>query len=280
MITTNNITTPKALISVIIPLYNKEMIIERTINSVLQQSLKDFEIIIVDDGSTDKSLSIIKSIDDKRIRIIEQKNGGPSKARNTGIRNAQTNWLYFIDADDEMLPSTLEKFWLYINKYPQYKMFCGEVTIRDRVVKRYEMGELDNAYKATMLGKLFQCSGSTIYKKDLCVKIPYNEELKRYEDIECLFNKYRSNKVFLLDFPVGKVNVDHSQASSARKDISEDFVGHLSFIGKSFWERMALYHLYLSERDYYTKQINALYPTLKYRYDLLILYKFLRLYYK
>ncbi len=277
--TENNIKKNPA-ISVIIPLYNKELIVERTVKSVLAQTFTDFELIIVDDGSTDKSLSIIKSIDDNRIRIIEQKNGGPSKARNTGIKNAQTNWLYFIDADDEMFPDSLGLFWHYINAFPQYKMFCGEVTIKDRVVKRYKMGELNNAYKATMLGKLFQCSGSTIYRKDLCAKIPYNERLMRYEDLECLFNKYRDSKVFLLDFPVGKVNIEHSQASSSRKDISEDFVGHLSFKGKSFWEKMALYNLYLCERNHYREQIDAQYPILKYRYDLLFLLKLMKKFYK
>ena len=114
----------------------------------------------------------------------------------------------------------------------------------------------------------------------MCLEFPYDERLRRYEDLECLFNKYRNNKVFLLDFPVGKVNVEYSHASSARKDISEDFVGHISFKGKSHWEKMALYHLYLSERDHYGKKIDSLYPTLKYRYDLLLLYKLTKKYYK
>ena len=70
--------TPK--ISVIIPLYNKEKIVERSVNSVLNQSFKDFELIIIDDGSTDNSFKMVESIKDERIRIIVQSNGGPSKA--------------------------------------------------------------------------------------------------------------------------------------------------------------------------------------------------------
>lgn len=267
-------------ISVIVPLYNKRDSIGLTIKSILCQTFENFELIIVDDGSTDNSLDVVRTIKDSRIRIIKQENGGPSRARNTGIMNAVTNWLYFIDADDEMLPSTLEKFWFFINRHPQYKMFCGEVVIKNRIAKKYNQGVLYNAYKATILGRLFQCSGSTIYKKDLCLEFPYDESLRRYEDLECLFNKYRNNKVFLLDFPVGKVNVEYSHASLARKDIKDDFVGHLSFKGKSFWEKMALYHLYLSERDHYGKRIESIYPILKYRYDLLILYKLLKKYYK
>lgn len=270
----------KPVFSVIIPLYNKELIVEKTIKSVLQQSFTDFELIIVDDGSTDNSLNIVKSIDDKRISIVEQTNGGPSKARNTGIRYAQSNWLYFIDADDEMLPNTLENFHNYIIKYPQQKMFCGEIITNNKVVRKYREGILENAYKATFLGQLYQCSGSSVYLREVCVECPYDENLRRYEDLECLFNKYRKSKVVLLPIPVGKVNIDYSEASTARKDINEDFTGHLIFRGKSFWEKMALYNLYLGERCYYEKQINNLYPYLQYRYDILFLYKILNFIYK
>ena len=266
--------------SVIIPLYNKEQIVEKTIRSVLQQTFTDFELIIVDDGSTDNSLNIVKSIEDKRIIIIEQKNGGPSKARNTGILNARSNWLYFIDADDEMLSDALDHFWNYINKFPQHRIFCGEIIINNKVARKYSEGVLANAYKANFLGQLYQCSGSSIYHKDICVEYPYNEKLRRYEDLECLFNKYRNNKVVLLPIPVGKVNTDYSEASNARKNIREDFAGHLNFRRKSFWEKMALYNLYLGERGYYEKQINNLYPYLQYRYDILLLYKMLKLIFK
>lgn len=270
----------KPVFSVIIPLYNKELIVEKTIRSVLQQTFTNFELIIVDDGSTDNSLNIIKSIEDNRISIVEQTNGGPSKARNTGIRNAQSDWLYFIDADDEMLPNTLEHFWNFIIKYPQQKMFCGEIITNNKVVRKYREGILENAYKATFLGKLYQCSGSSVYHRDICVEYPYDEKLRRYEDLECLFNKYRKNKVVLLPIPVGRVNIDYSEASTARKDVNEDFTGHLNFRGKSFWEKMALYNLYLGERGYYEKQINNLYPYLQYRYDILFLYKILNFIYK
>lgn len=93
------------MISIIIPLYNKEKTILRCLNSVLGQTYKEFEVIIVDDGSVDNGVFIIEnSISDKRVKIIKQKNGGVSKARNTGAKAANGNWLVFLDADDYWLP--------------------------------------------------------------------------------------------------------------------------------------------------------------------------------
>ncbi|PZD78052.1 glycosyltransferase family 2 protein [Mesonia sp. K7] len=97
-------------ISVVIPLYNKEKYIERTLNSVLQQTFSDFEVIIVNDASKDKSLERVKNIQDKRIRIIEHpKNKGLSAARNTGIHSALSEIITFIDADDKWKPFFLSE---------------------------------------------------------------------------------------------------------------------------------------------------------------------------
>ncbi|QYS89019.1 glycosyltransferase family 2 protein [Flavobacterium davisii] len=90
----------KLTFSVIIPLYNKENYIYNTLTSVIDQSYSNFEIIIVNDGSTDKSLEIIQNINDSRIRIFNQQNKGVSSARNLGIKNAKGTLIAFLDADD------------------------------------------------------------------------------------------------------------------------------------------------------------------------------------
>ena len=108
------------MISVVIPLYNKEPIIEKTLKSVLSQDYSDFEVVVVDDGSTDNSVAIVESIGDPRIRLIKQENGGPSKARNTGVKNAKGEWILFLDADDELLPGALRMFYDAINSHPEF----------------------------------------------------------------------------------------------------------------------------------------------------------------
>ena len=90
------------MISIIIPLYNKEANIKKTLKSVLAQDYSDFELIIVNDGSTDKSVEVINSsFNDSRIQIINQENKGASAARNRGVEASKFNYISFIDADDE-----------------------------------------------------------------------------------------------------------------------------------------------------------------------------------
>jgi glycosyltransferase involved in cell wall biosynthesis len=95
-------------VSIIIPLYNKAPYICRALSSVLRQTIQDFECIVVDDGSTDGSGDIVKGINDLRIRLVRQPNGGVSRARNKGIELARNPLVAFLDADDEWMPGFLE----------------------------------------------------------------------------------------------------------------------------------------------------------------------------
>lgn len=104
--------------SVIIPLYNKAPYIQRAIDSVLKQTFQNFEIIVVDDGSTDGGEEIVKKISDKRIHLIHQDNSGVSAARNKGGAHAQNDYLVFLDADDTWESNFLEKIDELIEKYP------------------------------------------------------------------------------------------------------------------------------------------------------------------
>jgi len=96
------------LVSIIIPLYNKEQFVRRTIESVLMQTFGDFEVVVVDDGSTDNGAKIVSCFEDQRIKLISQENAGPGAARNTGIRASCGQLLAFLDADDEWDRNFLE----------------------------------------------------------------------------------------------------------------------------------------------------------------------------
>jgi len=107
------------MFTVVIPLYNKAHIIMRTLASVLTQTYTEFEVIIINDGSTDNSLEVINSFtQDSRIRIFDQSNQGVSAARNRGVNYAQHNYIAFLDADDEWLPGYLEKMKAAIELFP------------------------------------------------------------------------------------------------------------------------------------------------------------------
>ena len=97
-------------ISIIIPVYNAELYLRRCLDSVLSQSFEDFELLLIDDGSKDASGTICDEYarDDKRIKVFHKPNGGVSSARNVGLKNAKGEWIYFVDADDEVLPNGLQ----------------------------------------------------------------------------------------------------------------------------------------------------------------------------
>lgn len=112
-------------ISVIIPLYNKENFIAGTIKSVLKQTFTDFELIIINDGSTDGSASVVKSFRDHRILYLEQPNQGVSITRNKGISIAKGEYIAFLDADDQWYPDYLGKMAQLSEQYPLYSVFCS-----------------------------------------------------------------------------------------------------------------------------------------------------------
>ncbi len=99
---------PMPLFSIIMPCYNAETYLAEAVGSALGQSEPDFELIVVDDGSTDRSLEVLAQFHDPRIQILQQKNQGAAAARNQGIQKAQGEWIAFLDADDLWLPDKLQ----------------------------------------------------------------------------------------------------------------------------------------------------------------------------
>ena len=267
------------MISVIIPLYNKEPIIERSLQSVLGQDYDDFEVVVVNDGSTDRSADIVRSINDPRIRLIEQENGGPSKARNTGTKNARGEWIVFLDADDELLPGAMRMFSTTIESYSNYNFHNYPWFIdngRERTKCGYTNREkIENPFKKYYYKEINPRTGSYVLSKDLARKCLFNESLHRYEDDEMLFRVFHKAQIMNLPEPCMVCNTKYASASHGRKNIQEDFLGHLDFSNKSFWERMCIYKFFLSERPHYPEQCKKLYPNLYKRYDMLLLIKIL-----
>lgn len=135
-------------VSVIIPVYKVEKYIAGTVESVLAQTYKNFELLIIDDGSPDKSIEICQKFTDNRIKIIKQENRGVAAARNTGIRQAQGEYLAFLDADDLWTPEKLAKHVEHLENSPAVGVsFCRSAFID-------ELGEPLGIYQITKLKEI------------------------------------------------------------------------------------------------------------------------------
>lgn len=132
------------MISVVIPLYNKANSIATALDSVLSQNYQNFEVIVVDDGSTDSGAAIVAAYADVRIRLVRQRNAGVSAARNRGIAEAKGEFVAFLDADDEWMFRYLEEQNRLILKYPQCDVFATN----------YHFKELSGVEFATILRRL------------------------------------------------------------------------------------------------------------------------------
>ncbi|APY10094.1 hypothetical protein BWZ22_02075 [Seonamhaeicola sp. S2-3] len=136
--------------SVVIPLYNKENFIEDTVNSVLNQSFKDFEVIIVNDGSTDESVLKANRFKDQRICVYNQENAGASAARNKGIALAKGSLIAFLDADDLWLPNHLKILKNLYNDFPNCGLYCSRYKTkisRNKIIKNDLTNCVEDNYK-------------------------------------------------------------------------------------------------------------------------------------
>ncbi|UJF15261.1 glycosyltransferase [Jeotgalibaca sp. MA1X17-3] len=121
-------------VSIIVPVYNVEKYLKKSIESLMNQTLKDIEIILVNDGSTDNSLFICKQYEKKdfRIKVIDKNNGGVSSARNIGIELASGQYIGFIDPDDWIEPEMYEKMYSKIEKTKSDVCICNYIKEKNK----------------------------------------------------------------------------------------------------------------------------------------------------
>ena len=181
--------------SIIIPLFNKEKHIYNTINSVLNQSFSDFELIIVEDCSTDNSILEISKINDPTISIIKHKyNQGLSASRNTGIKNAKGGYIAFLDADDLWKPNFLEEIVNLIQEFPIASIFgtnYEEILVNSKVLLPSNIAHtlpthsvIRDYFKTSLTQPLFCYSGVCV-KKEIFESIGYfNDTITFGEDVD------------------------------------------------------------------------------------------------
>lgn len=157
------------MFSVVIPLYNKAAVVSNTLESVLNQTYTNFEILIVNDGSTDNSLEVIRKFRDNRIKVFSKENGGVSSARNYGIMQAKGEYIAFLDADDIWKPDFLREINRLIAIYPG----CGIYSSGYILTKKQQ--EILYAYPEEGIIKEYfkKCfKNGTLYCHTSCVVIP------------------------------------------------------------------------------------------------------------
>lgn len=147
--------------SIVLPLYNKQKYIKETIDSVLAQTYKNFEILIIDDGSTDKSATIVKSYIDSRIKYFHQENQGVSAARNTGINLANYEFIAFLDADDIWNENFLAEISDLIDQFPEASGFATSYQFKLKRNK-YKIAKFSKHYSAGWKGIILDYFGASL----------------------------------------------------------------------------------------------------------------------
>ena len=232
--------------SIVIPLFNKEKYIGRTIDSILSQKFGNFEVIIVNDGSTDSSLSIVSQYTDKRIRIINKPNEGVSATRNRGMSEAKGELVCFLDADDVLLPNALVEF-MRLRKTKNCDIYAAsfvEKTPSDCISKNAicTNGFFKNALKAICFHKITARMGNIVIKRDVLQSVgAMRTDITLYEDKEWLLRLLRGRSFIASDSIVMEYRRNDNGLSNVFCPIERDFAGCV-YLAKVFdkYERMIL----------------------------------------
>lgn len=171
-----SLTVKQQYFSVIIPLFNKKDYIKRTIDSVLSQTYQHFEIIIINDGSSDGGDIVAKTYSDKRIKVIGQENNGVSAARNKGISASKYEFVCLLDADDEWRPLFLEEMAKLLNDYPDHHIFSLRHEIVDDLGELiYPKVKLKKGYRGVVKNftQLYSRSNGLINASSVCLRKQY-----------------------------------------------------------------------------------------------------------
>lgn len=210
-------------VSVIIPTFNRLSLISRAIDSVLSQTIKPFEIIVVDDGSSDNTSIFIKN-NYKSVKLIKQKNLGVSKARNVGIKNSSGDWIALLDSDDEWKKNKLEVQIKSLSEYDYYSVcHTNEIWIRNGV--RVNQKKRHQKYGGNIFDKCLDICrispSSIIFKKNIINEVGwFDEGLSICEDYDLWLRITANYKILFIDKPlINKYGGHSDQLSKSVKGI-------------------------------------------------------------
>ena len=250
-------------ISIIMPTFNRADFIVESVNSIVNQSYKDWELIIIDDGSTDNTKTVLAGLlDDPRISYIKQENSGQSCARNSGIKAAKSKWLCFLDSDNLWPEDKLSVSWKYVEENPKAEIIYGEITRIDengRCLGPASMKRYSGRITSKLLNDNFITINTVTMKKD-CINAlgGFNETDRLAEDYELwlrLSTRYSFNYV---EHMLAYYRVMENQLSSDKEKRFEANLNILISFRKSFPESVSMLEWRKGMSFFYTRRARYL----------------------
>lgn len=255
----NKINSP--ILSIIVPVYNVEKYIRQCIESLINQDINNYEIIVVNDGTTDSSISIVNSFNNKKIRIINKQNGGLSSARNEGIKNANGKYIAFVDSDDfiafkeaykEMVDIAIEQdFDIVVGKALWYYS-DSKVLNREKYKKIFEknsMSSKDYLKKSIENNRIYTPVCFNIYRRELLVdnNILFKEGILHEDELFTHKILLKANKIAL--YPKEFYMYRQREGSIMNTEMTEKRVNDIFNICSE------LYNEFLEIKDYELKRL-------------------------
>ncbi len=265
-------------VSVIIPAYNRGHFIAETIDSALAQTYQDYEIIVVDDGSTDNTKEAVEHYGNK-VRYFYQENRGQAAAQNFAARQAKGEYLALLDADDVWFPEKLEKQVPVLDQNPDLGFVCTETFAYENGKKLYHWKKPEGkteSFQSIFEGN-FIINATVLIRKDCFLTVGgFDEKLRTTQDLDLWLRLSRKYKFRYLNIPLVKYRLHaqnlHKNAKQKLKDhlyifSKEDNVGHLDSRGKRIKIAREYYDFvpdFLKQKDYFNAGICCLKAILTY----------------
>ena len=220
-----------SLLSVIVPVYKVEQYLEKCVDSILGQTFKNIEIILVDDGSPDNSGVICDEYakKDKRVLVIHQKNGGLSAARNAGLKAASGKYIAFVDSDDWIVPEMYEVLYNYAYKYDLDMVKCLVKEVNDlgegRLLLPKNKAKIEvltcnerigSHIKNYFEGVLWTIACNGIYKRDIAMKVLFPEGLCFEDNYTSGMYLFYAQRIMMIDKPLYYYRINQNGISKSR----------------------------------------------------------------
>lgn len=231
----------KVKISIIIPTYNRSELLVRAVESVLSQAFEDFELIIVDDGSTDNTREMVQKLvkKDSRIKYIYQENsGGAAKPKNVGIKSSQGDYIAILDSDDEWLPQKLEKQLDVFEKSDNPNLSfvtCNALVIGEKKIEKYNITKPKNPQREILMRDYLGSGSGMIYKREVFDAVGgFDESLKSGQDWEMrirLLEKYDFEIVddYLIKYYLHEDNISKTLGEKRKNDLEHIFNKYIHY---------------------------------------------------